>query len=131
MNTDRERQPPSERFAVQSITLDLHAEVAALRAESSPTKHGHRQKSLFKNGGRTIALFVMDVDASLPEHAAGGTVTVQPIEGEFMAVVEGKEQRLVPGQILIMRPRMRHSVRAITTSAFLLQVSLEADTTSP
>ncbi|MBL9030098.1 MAG: cupin domain-containing protein [Phycisphaerae bacterium] len=131
MNTDRERQPPSERFAVQSMTLDLHAEVAALRAQSSPTRHGHRQKSLFKNGGRTIALFVMDADASLPEHAAGGTVTVQPIEGEFVAVVEGREQRLVPGQVLIMPPRVRHSVRAINQSAFLLQVSLEAAATSP
>lgn len=131
MNTDRERQAPSERFAVESMTLDLHAEVAALRAESSPTKHGHRQKSLFKNGRRTIALFVMDAGASLPEHAAGGTVTVQPIEGEFLAVVEGKEQRLVPGQVLVMSPRVRHSVRAISASAFLLQVSLEAVVTSP
>lgn len=130
MNTDRERQPPIERFAVESMTLDLHAEVAALRAESGPTKHGHRQKSVFKHGGRTVAMFVMDAGASLPEHSAGGTVTVQPIEGEFLAVVEGKEQRLVPGQILVMPPRARHSVRAITASAFLMQVSLEASATS-
>lgn len=126
MSTDRERQPPAERFAVESMTLDLHAEVAALRAESGPNTHGHRQKSVFKHGGRTVALFVMDAGASLPEHSASGTVTVQPIEGEFVAAVEGKEQRLIPGQVLVMPPRVRHSVRAITASAFLLQVSLEA-----
>lgn len=130
MVSDHERQPPSERFAVESMTLDLHAETAALHAESSPSKHGHRQKTLFKHGGRTIALFVMDTDATLPEHAAGGTVTVQPIEGELLAVVEGKTQRLVPGQILVMPPRVRHSVRAIITSAFLLQVSLDASASS-
>lgn len=130
MSTDRERQPPSERFAVESMTLDLQAEAASLRAESTPSKHGHRQKSLFKNGGRTVALFVMEAGASLPEHAAAGTVTVQPIEGEFEVVVEGKEQRLVPGQVLVMPPRVRHSVEAITASAFLLQVSLESAVTS-
>lgn len=131
MVSEHERQPPIERFAVESMTLDLHAQTAALRAESSPNKHGHRQKTLFRHGGRTIALFVMDLDASLPEHAASGTVTVQPIEGELLVVVEGKTQRLVPGQVLVMPPRARHSVRAIIASAFLLQVSLEPASSPP
>lgn len=131
MNTERERQAPSDRFAVESMTLDLHAEAALLRAESSPNKHGHRQKTLFKHGGRTIAIFVMDAGASLPEHSAAGTVTVQPVEGELLAAIEGDEQRLVPGQVLVMPPRALHSVRAVTASAFLLQVSLETSATRP
>jgi len=125
MDTERMRQPPRERFAVESTTLDLRTELEALRAEDAPTRHGHRQKSLFKHGGRTIALFMMDAGATLPEHGAAGTVTVQPIEGVLMMVVAGKEEQLVSGQILIMPPRIRHAVTAITAAVFLLQVSLE------
>jgi quercetin dioxygenase-like cupin family protein len=130
MNTDHERQPPSERFAVESMTLDLHAQIAALRAESTPARHGQRQKSLFKHAGSTIALFVMDAGALFPEHAAAGTVTLQPIEGELLAVIEGNQQRLTPGNLLVMPPNARHSVQAITDSAFVLHVSLEPHSTN-
>ncbi|TVQ75635.1 MAG: hypothetical protein EA380_10330 [Phycisphaeraceae bacterium] len=125
-----EREPPAERFAVDSMTLDFRSELAALRAETTPAAHGRRQKTLFKHAGRTIALFVMDAGAALQEHDAAGTVTIQPVEGELIATVQGKEQRLRTGQILVLQPRVRHSIRADAPSAFLLQISLEHDTTT-
>ncbi|HZW09323.1 MAG TPA: cupin domain-containing protein [Phycisphaerales bacterium] len=124
MTGDRPRTPPAERFDVGSLVLDLAAEVASLRAEPGGARHGHRQKTLYKHGGRTLALFVMEAGAVLPEHAAAGTVSVQPIEGEILMRVAGAESRLAPGHVMVMPPRVRHDVRAETPAAFLLQVSL-------
>lgn len=135
MSDDRLRTPPVERFAVDHLVFDLHAEAAALEAEQAPTRHGHRQKTLYKCPGRTVALFVLNPGAALPEHAAAGAVTVQAIEGEIevgkfgghgeAAAVES--HRLSPGRLLVMAPGVRHDVRASGRAVFLLQVSLTPD----
>jgi len=128
MTDHRPRQPPAERFAQESLLLDLHAEIAALRAEHIPTKHGQRQKTLYKHAAWTIALFVMEPDAMLPEHATVGMVSVQPLEGELSMTVGGVSRRLNPGNFFVMSPGVRHDVRAVTAAVFLLQVSLETPT---
>lgn len=114
---------PESRFAAPVQSFDLHAEVAALRA-SAPAKHGHRQKALLKIGGHTIAIFVLDAGAQLPEHHAAGTVCIQPIEGEVVVTSQGRSQTLGPGHIQTLAPRVPHAVKADRQAAFLLHVSL-------
>lgn len=126
MTQDRQREAPADRFAVDVLEFDLHAEVSSLRAEQAASGRPHAQKSLFKHGGRTIALFVLNPGAALPEHSANGTVTVQPVEGELEMTVAGKPHHLRPGSLLVMAPGTRHDVRAPAAAAFLLQVSLAA-----
>lgn len=124
MSDDRPRAAPAERFAAEHLAFDLHAEAAALEAEQTPKPHGHRQKTLFKNSGRTVALFVLDAGASLAEHATSGIVTVQAIEGELEVTAGGTGYHLQPGRLLVMAPGVRHDVRAASRAVFLLQVSL-------
>ncbi len=131
MSDERSRAAPSERFAAEHLALDLHAEAAALEAEPTPKQHGHRQKTLFKNSGRTVALFVMDAGVSLAEHAAGGIVTVQATEGELDVTAGGTGYHLRPGMLLVMAPGVRHDVRAKTRAVFLLQVSLAPNPSTP
>ncbi|HMN41278.1 MAG TPA: cupin domain-containing protein [Phycisphaerales bacterium] len=126
MSPDRIREAPTDRFDAPALTFDMKAQAAALRAEPTPARHGHRQKTLYKHGGRSIALFVMDPGAALAEHAAAGTVSIQAVEGELMVSVGGADQRLDPGHLLVMAPGTRHAVRAAGPSVFLLQVSLGA-----
>jgi len=118
------REAPSERFEARFLEFDLGAEAARLRFEPAPARHGHRQKTLFKHGGRTIALFVMDAGSTLLEHAADGTVSIQAVEGVVRVGMEGGECRLSAGQVLVLRPGLPHSVVAETDAVFLLQVSL-------
>ena len=91
MNEDRLRPAPAERFDADHLLLDLHAEVSALQSEQSPSRHGHRQKTLFKHSGRTVALFVLDAGANLAEHAADGTVTVEVIQGDLEVTASGEK----------------------------------------
>lgn len=134
MTDERPRTAPSERFAAEHLAFDLHAEAAALEAEQTPNPHGHRQKTLFKNSGRTVALFILDAGASLAEHATSGIVTVQAIEGELEVSAGGTEgtgYHLRPGMLLVMASGVRHDVRAGSRAVFLLQVSLVHKTPIP
>ncbi|MCC6661398.1 MAG: cupin domain-containing protein [Phycisphaerales bacterium] len=126
MSDDRLRTAPAERFAPDHLVLDLHAEAAALEAEQPANRHGHRQKTLYKHGGRTVALFVLEPGGGLPEHAAAGIVTIQALEGEVDVTAAGQPCRLASGQLLAMAPGVRHDVRggAGARAVFLLQVSL-------
>ena len=127
MSKERPRQVPAERFAAPWLDFDLHAATAELRAEPSPSRQGHKQRTLFKHGRRTIALFVMDAGASLPEHSTAGTVTILVIDGELTVTMAGEQRDLRAGRLLIISPGVRHDVRATSDAVFVLQVSLESD----
>lgn len=126
MNDQRLRPAPESRFAALSVVLDLAAEAAAVRAEG-PALHGHRQKTLFKHGDRTIALFTLDAGACIPEHRAAGTVTIQLIEGEITVMADGRSHCLCVGHILVLAPNVAHGVRAERSASFLLQITLVAE----
>ena len=131
MSDQRPRTPPSDRFTPEHQAFDLHVQATALEAEPTPKAHGRRQKTLYKNAGRTIALFVLDAEAGLAEHATPGVVTIHAIEGEIdVAAGAGPEgpgtvHHLRPGVLLALAPGVRHDVRARTRAVFLLEVSLE------
>lgn len=120
--THRSRPAPRERLPDSPALLNLDDECARLRAETDGAARPHHQKTIFKSGGVTIAIFAMEADASLPEHAAQGTVCVQTLDGRLELTVEGETHTVGPGSMLVMPPGMRHSVRALERSAFLLQV---------
>jgi len=126
MSSDRLREHPAERFDADCLSFDLHQEAAAIRAEATPNSHGHRQKTLYKHAGRTIALFVMEEGAEMREHATDGTVTIQAVEGDLVVTAAGADKHLRPGGLLVLAGGVRHAVRAETEAVFLLQVSLGA-----
>ena len=124
MSDERLREAPAQRFDASHLSFDLRAELADLLSEPTEAKHGHRQKTLFKYHARTIALFALDAGAELREHSTSGTITIEPIEGDLIVTVEGDERPLRAGQLLVLAPDTPHAVRAVTTAAFVLQISL-------
>ena len=131
MNDDRLRTAPTERFDAEHLVFDLHAEASSLETEHGPNKHGHRQKTLYKHAGRTVALFVLDAGSCLREHAANGVVTVQAIEGTLHVTAGSEAHNIKAGGILVMAPGVRHDVRADSRAVFLLQISLPAPSGQP
>lgn len=122
---DRLRQPPTDRLGAPSASFDLLAMAEDLRKEGSPSHQGHRQKVLARHGQTTVALFVFDDDASLAPHAADGTVIIQCIAGELALTADDTPETLGPGRLLVLAPRVRHSVRAVQRSVMLLTVALQ------
>lgn len=124
--TERTRPAPADRFDATAIAFDLAEQLAALRQEPAPTRHGHQQKTLFKHHGRTIALFSLEPGGGLHEHAAQGVVTIQCLEGSIAVDCAGSRRELHAGGLLVLTPGERHSVHGITPSAFLLHVCLDS-----
>lgn len=125
-NSDERLRPhPADRFAAAQHAFDLRAAARELKAEQVAAPKGHRQKTLFRHGKATVALFVFDAGASLPNHKAAGTVTIHVIDGRMRIRTAESEHTFGPGGLLILAPNVEHDVQAIEDSIMLLQVHLE------
>jgi quercetin dioxygenase-like cupin family protein len=123
--TERTRPAPADRFDAAVNEFDLMDQLAILRNEETPARHGHRQKTLFKHGGRTVALFSLEPGGGLHEHAAQGLVTIHCVEGRISVWASGLRRELQTGGLLVLTPNERHGVEGLTRSAFLLTVCLD------
>jgi quercetin dioxygenase-like cupin family protein len=123
---DRLRAHPEERFASPQHFIDLDRATADLRAENRPGGHGHRQKTLYRHGQATVALFLFEQGADMPAHKAAGTVVVQVLDGRLRIEVAGERHQLKPGQLLVLAPGVVHDVLAEEPSRMLLTVHLDA-----
>jgi len=125
---DRLREPPVERFAAGEHVFDLRAEVESLKAEHAPSSRGHRQKTLYKRGNATIALFLFEAGGGLAQHKAAGTVTINVLDGRLILQTHGNEHVLTAGHVLVLAPGVEHTVIAKDQTVMLLQVHLDRST---
>ena len=123
---DRLRQHPTERFQPTQHLLDLDAVAARLLSEPLPGKPNHRQETLYRHGPVTVALFVFERGAHMPQHVAEGVVTVHVLQGRLTMTAEGQVHQLSSGQLLVLAPGVEHDVQADEPTRMLLTVCLEA-----
>jgi len=121
----RLRPHPEERFAAQSC-IDLGAVAARLRSEPSAGERGHRQETLYRHGGSTIALFAFDRFTHLAEHKANGTVSMHVLRGRLKITAAGQVHALGAGQMLVLAPGVPHAVAAEEESEMLVAIHLAA-----
>ena len=120
-----QRTSPRERFEGSEHLFDLAVESQRLRDEPGGTRDGHRQITLFRGGGVSIVLFDFEAGGRLKGHAADGYVTVQVLSGEIRTETAEEQYRMPTGSLLVLRPGIRHDVRAETASRMLLTVRLD------
>ena len=129
---DRLREPPVERFAADQHAFDVRGEIEVLRAEHAPSAKGHRQKTLYKRDGATIALFLFERGGGLNPHKTNGTVTIHVISGRMRIGTPGLnppgEHILSTDQLVVLAPNVQHDVHALEDSMMLLQVHLHDPT---
>ena len=122
---DRRRQHPSERFEPDQHPIDLGEAAAQLLAEAPSGARTQRQKTLYRHGPVTVALFLFDRGDAMPQHEAEGVVTVHVLQGRLKVSAEGQSHDLTAGQILVLAPGVRHDVRAEEPTRMLLTVCLQ------
>ena len=123
-NTGRLRPHPEDRFSEAQISVNLADIAAKLRSEPETGVRGHRQETLYKSAGTTIALFAFDKFTHLPEHRAKGVVSIQILRGRFKVTVAGKVHELHAGQMLILSAGVSHAVASEEEGELLVTVSL-------
>lgn len=121
---ERLRQRPDDRFAASTHKFDLEQVATSLHAEPVSGQRLHRQETIYRHGPVTVALFLFEVGGKLPQHVAGGVVTVHVLHGHLKMSVEGEDHELTDGKMLVMAPGVRHDVLALETTRMLLTVCL-------
>jgi quercetin dioxygenase-like cupin family protein len=130
--SDRTRVHPDTRFAPPAQEFDLDAVARELSRErgGAASPQGHRQKTLYRHGNSTLALFLFDAGGGMREHRASGTVFIQVLEGRLTVNAQGQRHELVAGRVLVMAPGVVHDVRAEEPARMLLTVCLQPAATA-
>jgi quercetin dioxygenase-like cupin family protein len=108
------------------MTFDLPAILADLKQEPTWRTARRNAVTLLKQPIFRIVLVALQAGAEVASHQTDSPVTVQAIEGRLAVCVGADEHVLGAGQLLTLRPGLRHTVRAHDDSAFLLTLTSEA-----
>ena len=122
---DRLRTHPDQRFSAGQRKIDLQEATDQLQAEDGTSGQGHRQTTLYKHGGATIALFAFESGGRLAEHHTRGTVTIHALDGHLRINAGGEMYELAAGQLVVLAPDVPHDVTATAASRMLLHVHLQ------
>lgn len=114
---------PSERFSGEAAMIDLEREAASLLEQAGESSHGHAQKTLYRHGGVTVAMFALREGAGLPAHAADGVVCVQALRGRLVMRAGDARFELEPGGMVRMAPRVTHDLTAQTAGVALVHIA--------
>jgi len=106
-----------------ALVLDLAHEHAQMQA-LLPDRHGRTARTLLKSGALRLTLISLAPGGILPEHAAAGPITVQPLEGTMRFTVDGAAHDLGPGSIVTVGAHVRHAVTTDSGVTFLLTVAM-------
>lgn len=103
-----------------ALLVDLIAEIDRFTPDGPS---GRRSETLLKRDDLRVVLITMRAGTELHEHAAPGTITVQPLQGRFAFRSGEEEWDLAPGGLISVGGGVRHAVRAIEDGAFLLTIA--------
>ena len=102
--------------------FDLAHEMAAFD-HHKPWPSGIYARTLFKKSDFRVVLICMEAAASIKEHHADGTSSVQVLKGAIRYRTQGQNYDLQTGSLLTLGASIKHDVEAIDASAFLLTIS--------
>jgi quercetin dioxygenase-like cupin family protein len=109
--------------AAASPAFELAAVDREMRQEEAYQREGHTARTLVRELDLRIVLVVMKEDGRIAEHRAGGTISVHALTGHVQLHLPDKVVDLPAGRLVVLEHGMRHDVRALAESAFLLTLA--------
>lgn len=108
------------------MTLDLPAILGSMKQETTWRMARRNAMTLVKQPIFRVVLVALQAGAEIGAHETDGPITVQAIEGRLAIHVGAEEFILGAGQLLVLSPGLRHTIRAQDDSAFLLTLAAES-----
>jgi len=127
------RRPHAKVLAASFLEFDLGRELELLHREAEWAS-GQNARTLAKYPDLRVVLIALKGKGRIPEHSAGGRVSIQTLQGQIQVGALGRTFRLRAGGLLTLDQGISHDVEALEDSAFLLTVSWggrEGQTPSP
>lgn len=102
--------------------FDLLAEIQNAD-ESKPWPAGRLTKTLLKKSDLRVLLLSLEKDSFIKEHHADGTIAIQVIRGTIAVLAQNQTYSLPPHSLLTLAASIKHEVRALEDSTFLLTIA--------
>jgi quercetin dioxygenase-like cupin family protein len=116
------RRPHTQAMAGPFLELDLTRELAQLNDEPD-WQNGHNARTLVKYEDFRIVLVGLKAHARIPEHKAGGRVSIHTIAGHLQVRAQDRTFSLPAGRVLVLDQAVPHDVEALQESALLLTIA--------
>ncbi len=125
-NDATKKRPEGERVIdAPMVDIDLPKYISQLKSEESWLDNSRNSITVFKCNTMRIVLVGLHGGQEMQEHTAEGVISVQLLEGHIVFAADGKEKKLVPGNMITLHEKIPHSVTAMEDSVFLLIMALK------
>ena len=119
--SDRDsRTRPAERISAPVITVNLEAELKALRSSDSYKRNDHASATIVNRPGLGAVLIALPKGGHLAAHRTARPITLRVLEGTIQVSLEDRTIEMVRGGLTALAPNLQHKVTGIEDSAFLL-----------
>lgn len=113
------------------MELDLSTLEREVQHDAAQAKSGHAARTLIRTEDLRVLLNAMRAGSHIAEHAADETATIHVLSGQLRLQLPDRVVELDQGRLFVLPPRLRHDVRAVTDSAFLLTLAWSAESGKP
>ncbi|MGN6593088.1 MAG: cupin domain-containing protein [Terriglobales bacterium] len=106
------------------LRFDLNGEIQHLKQQSAwQSGSGPSSTTLVKHPDLRLVLVAMRRGEHLPEHRTAARITVHALSGHLRLHLDGGDQDLAAGQVLVLDRELHHDVEALQDSSFLLTLA--------
>lgn len=123
MSEDSDTRKPRERFEGAAGLLHLDQTATELLGLVDDDPHGRAQRTLYRHGQATVAMFAFRAGASLAEHAADAVVTIQCFRGRVRVTADDDAFDLATHDLVRLEPGVPHAVIAESAAAVVVHIS--------
>lgn len=121
---DRLRVPPRERFQGTERVFNLEQAFNQLPAEST-ARQGHMQKTLYRLGPTTTAIFQFEKGGSINQHTMEGEAIIHVLSGRMSVQTASDRHELGPNDLMLLDPGVRHDFTALEACRMLMTFVLD------
>jgi quercetin dioxygenase-like cupin family protein len=107
------------------VKMDIYEYIQRLRNEPAWQKNDRNGITLYKTNGMRIVLVIMHTGAEMRPQTVEGIISFHVLEGSLQIATDNQTEEVEAGQILALHAHMKHSVRAVAETTFLLTMTNE------
>jgi quercetin dioxygenase-like cupin family protein len=111
---------PAERISAPVITMNLDAELKALRSSDSYRRNDHASATIVNRPGLGAVLIALPKGGHLAAHRTARPITLRVLEGTIEVSLVDRTIEMVRGDLTALAPNLQHKVTGVEDSAFLL-----------
>lgn len=111
---------PKPQTPDRGVLFDLDSIAPEMRQESAYHRSGHVARTLVRLPDLRVVFVVMKEGGRMAEHKVDEACSIQVVSGEIQVATADDSVEATTGQVLILEPRLEHSVLALTACSFVL-----------